>query len=81
MLREATACVCNTPALCAWTEEEGRVHSEVIPAAIPQLREKAGEPALSGLKRDTGGMALCYCVDRLLDTHNPFGDKYADRGE
>lgn len=23
----------------------------------------------------------CYCVDRLLDTHNPFGDKCADRGE
>ena len=24
--------------------------------------------------------ACCYCVDRLLDSHNPFGDKCADRG-
>lgn len=62
----------------------GRVHSEVISIIIPKVEKKTEEPALFGLKgtnqRHGALLWLCYCVDRLLDTHNPFGDKCADRG-
>lgn len=60
------------------------MHSEVNSTAIPKIEGKARRACAFGLKgtnqRHGALLWLCYCVDRLLDTHNPFGDKCADRG-
>lgn len=63
-------------------EGEGKVHSEVISSQSGEKSRRTSAFRLKGTTQRHGPLLwICYCVDRLLDTHNPFGDKCADRGE